>query len=155
MLIKFLGLAPMHGLVFQTSIQPTQQNPQQRTCKRAALTAEEQASASKERQAAAKAYSDALDGLWSKMREGAENVAIKHRKSFRKVSSDIHMIPTISLGKHSKVSPWNTFLWSRRQADKENGVIQSKRHIPPIGLSSYPIFRLYRQRCIARTHQGS
>ncbi|KAK2467217.1 hypothetical protein APHAL10511_000766 [Amanita phalloides] len=35
------------------------------------------------------------------------------------------MAPTISLGKHSKISPWNAFLWKTRQAEKENSVIRS------------------------------
>src|SRR6266550_122084 len=146
----------MRGLVFQTSIQPMQQNTQTRTYKRPALSAEVRASATKERQAAAKAYSNAIDGLWSKMREEAESIAIEHKKSFRKVSSNIHMIPTVSLGKHSKISPWNAFLWDERRAEKENGTIHSKIHILPTFLSSYPIFRLYRQRCIETTRgQGT
>ncbi|KAF8331608.1 hypothetical protein F5887DRAFT_1081199 [Amanita rubescens] len=114
----------MRGLVFQTDIQPTQEdNPQTASAKRLPrppLGKSAQNEVNERRRVAAANYNHTVDELWSKIRQESERIAVEHHKSLQKVSTDIHMRPTVSLGKHCKISSWNAFIWKKRELEKEN-----------------------------------
>lgn len=112
----------MRGLVFHTAIQPTVPQKASGRPRPPQLGKNAQAAATERRRLAKENYSSALDGLWSKVQHDVETLAVEHHKSIRKVSSDLHMGSTVSLGKHSRISTWNAYTWKTRKLDKENNL---------------------------------
>jgi hypothetical protein len=110
----------MRGLVFHTAIQPTAPQKTSSRPRPPKLGKIAQAAVIERRQVAKKNYSGALDGLWSRVQREVETLAVEHHQSVQRVSNDLHMGGTVSLGKHSKISAWNAYVWKMRKLDKEN-----------------------------------
>src|SRR6266576_6526962 len=136
----------MRGLVFQTDIQPTHEDtPQtpQTTSKHPPLGKSAQREVTERRRVAAAKYNHTVEELWSTIRQESEKIAVEHHKSLRRVSTDIHMKPTISLGKHSKISAWNAFLWKKRKLEKENQMANGNNAILSVSSPNHLCFRCY------------
>ena len=114
----------MGVLVFNTTVEPQQTNtakkPPRCLSNQVKLGKAAQADVTEWHRAAAAGYSLALKELWSKIKQEMESIAVEHHKSIRKVSNDVHMGSTVSLGKHSKISPWNVYIWKEHVLEKEN-----------------------------------
>jgi hypothetical protein len=77
---------------------------------------------------AARRYKKDLDTAWAQIDDATQNIATTHNKSVRHVQGQFHMGRILSHGKHSKISPWNAFMWKKgkdRQADESKYIFST------------------------------
>lgn len=67
------------------------------------------------RRHAALAYRQAMDETWRKVEEDAENIAVTHRKSVRRVQRELHMGAQLTQKMRNKTNAWNAFCWKKAQ----------------------------------------
>lgn len=110
----------MRTRFFNTNAQPSQANSRARHRHRPEIGKEARMELIARRRAAVGRYNARINRTWENMEEEMKNIAVEHRRSLRKVQTDLHMGHQHSLKRHSVMNPWNAFCWKLRQEAKEN-----------------------------------
>ncbi|KAI5987668.1 hypothetical protein EDD15DRAFT_2372037 [Pisolithus albus] len=95
------------------------------------MTPETRAVLSGERRNRARKFQDALDAAWHKFDEVSQTLALKHRKSLRRVQNELHLGHGRFRSKRNKINAWNAFSWKKnltqRAANEGNAVGPKQR----------------------------
>ena len=110
----------LKGHFVKTAIEVPSNNASKRR-PRTAISKEARLILKAHRREASEKYQKDLHEAYADGEQRIRAIASAHAKSDRRVRNDLHMAPRVSLGSHSKKSPWNAFCWKKSQEKENNG----------------------------------
>lgn len=110
----------MRGRFYKATQQASARNAPRRAKGLPKITKEGRAVLNARRKESSAKYHEALEQAWASLEETISRIATDHRKSIRRVESDLRLGRPVSLQQHSRKSAWNAFLWKKCLEEKEN-----------------------------------